>query len=86
VVQSDPLNRSRLATVIVAAITSNLDWAGAPSSVFLPASLTGLNRDSVANLTQIATISRWELLEPAGHVPPELMTQINKALTQVLGV
>src|SRR5207249_4676113 len=46
VVQADSFNRSRIQTVIVAVITSNLELADAPGNVLLPARSTGLLRDS----------------------------------------
>ncbi|MDR1633892.1 MAG: type II toxin-antitoxin system PemK/MazF family toxin [Bifidobacteriaceae bacterium] len=85
-IQSDPLNRSKLPTCVVAAVTSNLAWADSPSGVLLPAGVNGLGRDSVANLTQIATVSRRELLEPAGRVPAELMVLVDQALRAALGL
>ena len=42
VVQGDALNRSRIATVVCVAMTSNLAWADAPGNVLLPAGTTGL--------------------------------------------
>jgi mRNA interferase MazF len=50
VVQGDALNRSRIATVVCVALTSNLKWADAPGNVLLPASVTGLPKESVANV------------------------------------
>ena len=44
VVQADSFNRSRIQTVIVAVITSNIELADAPGNVLLPADLTGLPR------------------------------------------
>ncbi len=49
VVQSDHFNRSRLSTVVVAAISSNTALADHPGNVFLPAATTGSPRDSVVN-------------------------------------
>lgn len=46
VIQSDPYNASRLATVIAAVITSNTALAAMPGNVFLPATTTRLPRDS----------------------------------------
>lgn len=56
VIQSDPLNRSQLATVVCVVLTSNLRWSIAPGNVLLHARQTGLDRDSVANVSQIVTI------------------------------
>jgi len=57
VIQSDPLNRSKLATVVCAVLTSNLRWSIAPGNVFLSAKHTGLDRDSVAHVSQLVTTS-----------------------------
>jgi mRNA interferase MazF len=58
VVQSDYLNRSRLATVVCVPLTSNLKYAEAPGNVLLNARATGLPRDSVANPTQIVSLDK----------------------------
>ena len=54
-VQGDPLNRSRVSTVVCVPLTTNLRWANAPGNVELPGRLTGLSKDSVANVSQIIT-------------------------------
>lgn len=69
VVQGEALNRSRIATVVCVPLTSNLRWAGAPGNVMLPASLTGLPKDSVANVSQIVTLDRELLSERVGKLP-----------------
>ena len=63
VVQADALNRSRISTAVCVALTSNLDWADAPGNVVLPSELTGLPRDSVANVSQIITLDRESFRE-----------------------
>ena len=66
VVQGDPFNRSRIATVVCVALTSNLHWAEAPGNVLLVAKLTGLPKDSVANVSQLVTLDRAALTERVG--------------------
>ncbi len=68
VVQSNALNRSRIATVICVPLTSNLKRALAPGNVLLPSSVTGLSKDSVANVSQIVSLDRALLMEPAGQL------------------
>ena len=58
VVQGDALNRSRIATVVCVPLTSNLKWALAPGNVHLAARLTGLSKDSVANVFQIVSVDK----------------------------
>ena len=66
VVQGDAFNRSRIATVVCVALTSNLHWAEAPGIVLLDAKLTGLPKDSVANVSQLVTLDRAALTERVG--------------------
>ena len=61
VIQSDAFNRSRIATVIVVVLTSNLDLARAPGNVLLPRGNTKLAKDSVANVSQVLTLDRSDL-------------------------
>ncbi|MBM4023846.1 MAG: type II toxin-antitoxin system PemK/MazF family toxin [Planctomycetes bacterium] len=84
VLQSDDFNRSRIATVIALVITSNTRLAQAPGNVFLPQKLTGLPKDSVANVSQIITADKTCLTERIGTLPPNLMEQIEKGLRLVL--
>lgn len=62
IVQGDPFNRSRIATVVCVALTSNLRWAEAPGNVLLTAKATGLPKDSVANVSQIVTLDGESLV------------------------
>jgi mRNA interferase MazF len=61
VVQSNPFNLSRIATVVVAAITSNLSLAEAPGNVRLGRGDSGLPRASVVNVSQLVTLDRQRL-------------------------
>jgi mRNA interferase MazF len=84
VVQADSFNRSRIQTVIVAVITSNLELADAPGNVLLPARSTGLPRDSVVNVSQLLTLERAFLTEHAGTLPPRLQGSVDGGLRTVL--
>lgn len=86
VVQADSFNRSRIQTVIVAVITSNLDLADVPGNVLLPARSAGLPRDSVANVSQLLTLDRRFLTEHAGTLPPRLQGFVDEGLRLVLGL
>jgi len=84
VVQADSFNLSRIQTAIVAAITSNLELAGAPGNVLLPARSAGLTRDSVVNVSQLLTLARSFLTEHAGALPPRLQRSVDEGLRTVL--
>src|SRR6266699_1080359 len=50
--QAAAYNRSRLRTVVVAALPTNTRLAALPGNVFVPAATAGLDQDSVVNVTQ----------------------------------
>ncbi len=85
VVQGDPLNRSRIATVVCVAVTSNLKWAIAPGNVLLQAGHSGLPRDSVANVSQIVTLDRSIFAEHVGRLPEALVQLVLAGIDVVLG-
>jgi mRNA interferase MazF len=68
VVQGDAFNRSRIATVVCVALTINLRWKDAPGNVELPARLTGLEKNSVANVSQLVTLDKSALSDRIGKL------------------
>ena len=84
VVQSDPYNASRLATVVAVVITSNTTLAAMPGNVFLPATATGLPRDSVVNVTAVVTLNKTDLTDRVGGLSPSLMNEVDRGLRRVL--
>jgi mRNA interferase MazF len=84
IVQADAFNLSRIQTAIVAAITTNLELAHAPGNVLMPASLSGLSRDSVVNVSQLLTLDRNFLTEHVGTIPPRLQRSVDQGLRTVL--
>ena len=86
VIQADPFNASRLNTTLAAVITSNTGPAAMPGNVFLPATSSGLPKDSVVNVTALVTLDKTGLEAEAGHVPPALMSDVDRGLRRVLGL
>jgi mRNA interferase MazF len=84
IVQADTLNRSRIATVICVPLTSNVKWALMPGNVHLPASVTGLPKNSVANVSQIVTIDKKALTDRAGKLPQSKLGLIFSGIELVL--
>ncbi len=85
VVQSDALNRSRIATVVCVPLTSNLKWALAPGNVRLSARLTGLPKDSVANVSQIITVDKEFLTARVGKLPRAKLELLLSGIDVILG-
>lgn len=85
VVQSDAFNRSEIRTVVCVSLTSNQRWAAAPGNVVLSPRETGLDRPSVANVTQIITLDRGALSDPAGRLSPAKLGLVLSGIQLVLG-
>lgn len=86
IIQTDSFNVSRINTVIVMAITSNIRLAKAPGNVRLSKAKSGLTKESVANVSQISTIDQEFLTEEIGVLDKLTMQQIDEGIKLVLGV
>ena len=85
IVQSDALNRSRIATVVCVPLSSNVKWALAPGNVHLRARLTGLPKDSVANVSRIVSIDKGLLTGRVGKLPSSHLEMVLSGIETVLG-
>ena len=85
VIQSDALNQSRISTAICVPLTSNLKWALAPGNVSLSAKVTGLPRDSVANVSQIISLDKSLLTERVSKLPRQKLDLLFSGIDLVLG-
>ncbi|MEP6622733.1 MAG: type II toxin-antitoxin system PemK/MazF family toxin [bacterium] len=65
-----------LETVVALAVTSNLRLLDSPGNVLLSSNRSGPPKDSVANVSQIATIDRDTLTQLAGQLGAATMTAI----------
>lgn len=85
VVQSDAINRSRIATTICVPLTSNLKWAAAPGNVELTSDMTRLPKDSVANVSQIVTLDKENLSERVGKLSRAKLELVLSGIDVMLG-
>lgn len=85
VIQGDELNRSRLQTTLVAALTTRTSFASLPGAVFIPAGTAGLTRDSVVQLWALNTVNKWALGPVEGVVPSSVWKSIEKGMAQMMG-
>ena len=84
IVSADSFNDSRIHTVIGVTITSNLALVDAPGNVELPAGESGLDRDSVLNVSQVVTLDKAHLGERAGSLDAHTMRRVEAGLRLVL--
>lgn len=86
IIQSDIFNHSRIQTVIVAAISSNLDLGNLPGNVLIARRMSGLTRDSVVNISQVFSIDRRFLNDYVGTLPARAQALIDEGLRMILGL
>jgi mRNA interferase MazF len=86
IVQEDHFNQSNLATVIVLSLTSNLRYQHFPGNLVLSRAQSGLEKDSVVNMTQLTTIDKSWLEEYVTELSPAIMSQVEAGLRLVLGM
>jgi len=85
VIQNDIGNKFS-PTVIVSAITSQLDKARLPTHIEIKGERYGLSKRSIVLLEQIRTIDKRRLREKAGHLDEHIMRQVDQALQTSFGL
>ena len=85
VVQGDVLNRSGLNTAVCVALTSNLHLATAQGNVLLPVDVTGLPRDSVANVSQVQAVDLSRFDERVSTLPRSYLLALLAGIDVMLG-
>ena len=86
ILQTNDFNDSPIRTVVVVAITSNLALAQAPGNVLCRRRDTGLSKNSVINVSEVATVDKRALLERAGILAESKLALVEDGLRLVLGL
>ncbi len=76
VMQNNLYNQSKIRTVIVCVLTSNLKYADVPGNVLLEKGEGNLPKASVVNVSQILTVDKAQLGEYIGTLSPKRVNQI----------
>jgi mRNA interferase MazF len=84
IVQNNLFNRSRIKTVLVCPLTTNLKRASAPGNVLLDKKESNLPKQSVVNVTQVFTVDKSQLAEYVGSLTPKRTTEILNGIKLVL--
>ncbi|MFC4597378.1 type II toxin-antitoxin system PemK/MazF family toxin [Cohnella hongkongensis] len=85
IIQNDIGNRFS-PTVIIAAITAQIQKAKLPTHVEIEAKTHGMERDSVILLEQIRTIDKQRLTDKITHLDDETMNKVDDALQISVGL
>ena len=83
VIQNDAINRSNIKTVICALITSNVNQAKVPGNILLEKSNSGLEKQSVANFSQIFTVDKTRFTDYVSMLPKKYIEMINESVRYV---
>ncbi len=76
IIQNNVFNASRINTIVVCALTSNLKRAKAPGNVLLNKGEANLMKKSVVNISKIFTANKVDLLEKIGQVSENKLQQV----------
>ncbi|MCK4431642.1 MAG: type II toxin-antitoxin system PemK/MazF family toxin [Candidatus Aminicenantes bacterium] len=76
IIQNNVFNASRINTVVVCALTSNLKRAEAPGNVLLQKGEGNLKKASVVNISQIITVNKSDLVEKIGSLSSATIEKI----------
>jgi mRNA interferase MazF len=86
IIQADSFNQSGIATVIVAAITSNTELSRVPGTLLLEKGVSGLKKTSVVNFSQITTLDKADLEQYVSMLPHNIIEKMEHCLKQVFGL
>lgn len=76
VIQNNVFNASRISTVVVCALTTNLKRAQAPGNVMLNKDEANLEKKSVVNISQVLTVNKSDLSDKIGTLSSEKTKEI----------
>ena len=86
IVQDDSFNESRIKTIVVLPLTTNLRLLDAPGNVFLRKKESKLKEDSAIIVAQLYAIDRSRFKEKISKVSREIMEQVEIGMKLVLGI
>jgi mRNA interferase MazF len=86
VLQSGPFNRSRIPTVLVAPLAQDLRLGDAPGNIIVARNASGLPRDAVVVVSQLAAVERERLRESGTRLEGPLMALVDEGVRLALGL
>ena len=83
IIQNDVINRSNIKTVICAVITSNINQSKVFGNILLEKTVTGLEKTSVVNFSQIYTLDKTRFVEYVSMLPKNYIEKINESIRYI---
>lgn len=84
IIQNNVFNKSRINTVIVCSLTSNLKRAQSPGNVLLEKGEANLPKQSVVNVTQVFTVNKSDCMEKIGALSKERTNEVMEGIQLVM--
>jgi mRNA interferase MazF len=86
IVQDDAFNESRIRTIVVLPLTTNLRLLDAPGNVFIKNKESKLKEDSAIIVAQFYALDRQKFIERISKIKQETMEKVENGMTLVLGI
>jgi len=83
VIQNDAINRSNIKTIICALITSNVNHSKVMGNILLEKSISGLEKTSVINFSQIFTVDKTRFTDFVSMLPKNYILKINESIRYI---
>lgn len=85
IVQDDSFNKSKINTIVVVPLATNLILEDAPGNVLLEKEETGLSKDSVIVVSQIDVLDRKSFIEKTTKMSKGIIEEVEYGIKLVLG-
>ncbi|GMO49860.1 MAG: type II toxin-antitoxin system PemK/MazF family toxin [Termitinemataceae bacterium] len=86
IVQDDSFNESRIRTIVIVPLTTNLRLAEAPGNVFLKKTESKLGDDSVIIVAQLYALDRDRFIKKISKLDKDIMEKVKNGMMLVLGI
>lgn len=86
IIQDDTFNKSKINTIVVLPLTTNLLLENAPGNIFIGKEQSGMPKDSVIVVSQLYAIDRQRLFEQVSQLQIAIMKEVESGIKLVLGI
>ena len=85
VIQDDSFNRSKISTIIVIPLTTNLALENAPGNVLVEKEESGLSKDSILVVSQLTSIDKARMIERISRIESNILREVEYGINMILG-
>ena len=85
IIQDDSFNRSKISTIIVIPLTTNLALENAPGNVLVEKEESGLSKDSILVVSQLSAIDKARMMERISRVESNILRDVEYGIHMILG-